>query len=752
MTKPKIPIYPRPVSPLNAEPLQAQPGDIYLDDSSDSYSDSEQRAIKRRRIERLGEGYLRGDGLFIMTASLRGPWTGWINPWSKQNGKRVDRRAGTLREDAKEEVPLSTLTISRRGKDRTPISSSSRDIPRAPSLPGHISQRRLESGKSWLKTVDDDDGHVNSERDNSPTPVRKHNYVRSPNHRSSTKKVAPYQSRPQYASACSGIPAAILKQPPEDKRLEPTPTLSSEARHDSNPKRAQPPQPSVPAALSRNGIPTAQSDSYSVEHEDQQITKLATPNSTLHVDFKSKRGSIRELPALTHLPEFECRPVADSLKPVEKPKEEPTRSCASPGGMKRPRNIDFASSAEMPIAPCQSPANDGADSQRQAGRNILQREASTLKGLTGVVSLEKPVENCSMDPQKMLPPSISTQASTTTNTNAMPSAQIVPAVQPPSAESYPSIAGKMIEHESTPIANKVSAHNSPPTKPPLPMGNEQQESLASIFGNLKKPAANGIIPIRTENIQSARSELGIVPFSTFKSPLAPSAFGELDTQEMLAAITPLGFSTVSKGPLESLNKSTPATAMRVNPQKGKKRASFAPVLDRMPSGSSQGSIKGSLKVSKMVDQPAEAGKSLARLSQPSLFGKLGLDMETSDEEGGSGEAGSLPGPPSLLRGEPNPQVAPISSGHLVTANTAISSSSVQQQDAQQQHGGRWGDEQNGDERQNSFNLATAIDDLGSFLGTWDANKEAKEFESGMGNSCVKSALKSRDSMSGAKGR
>jgi hypothetical protein len=752
MTKPKTPIYPRPVSPLNAEPLRAQPEDIYLDDSSDSYSDSEQRATKRRRIERLGEGYLRGDGLFIMTASLKGPWMGWVNPWSKQNGKAIEPRAGTLREDAKEEVPRNTLRISRRGKNRTPITSADRDIPRAPSLPGHVNKRMLESGKSWLKTVYDDNGHVNSERDDSPTPVRKHDYVRSPNHRSSTEKVPLSQSRPQPASACSGIPTAILKQPPEDKRLEPIPTLSSNTRQDSKPKTAQPPQSGVPAALSRNGIPTAQSDRYSVAHGDQQITKLATLNGTLHFEFESKRGSIHELPPLTHPPEFECRPVADSLKSVEKPKEEHTRSCRSPGGMKKPRNIDFASSTEMPIAPYRSPANDGADSQKQAGRSTLQCEASTLKGSTDVVSLEKPVENCSVNPQKMLQPSTSTQTSTTTTTNMMPSAQIVPTVQAPSAESYYSIASKMIEHETTPTANNVSAHNSTPTKSSLPNGNEQQESLATILGNLKKPATDGTIPNRTKNIQSARSQLGIVPFSTFKSSLAPSAFSEPDTQEMLAAITPLGFSIVQKGPLESVNKSTPATTTRMNPQKGKKRASFAPVLDGMPSGSSQGSIKGSLKVSKMVDKPAEAGKSLARLIQPPLFGELGLDMETSDEEGGTGEAGSLPGLASLLRGEPHPQVAPISSGHLGTANTAISTSSAQQQDAQQQHGGCWDDGQTGNERQDDFNLATAIDDLGSFLGTWDANKEAKEIESGMSNSCVGSALKSRDSMSGIRGR
>ena len=751
MTKPKIPTYPRPVSPLNAEPLRAKPGDIYLDDSSDSYGDSEQRRAKRRRIEKLGEGYLRGDGLSIMTASLKGPWMGWVNPWSKQNGKTIAPRAGTLKKAVKEEAPESTLRILGRNKNRTPIISASRDIPRGPSLHGHMNKKTLKSGEPWLKTVDDHDGHVHSGRDDSPTPMRKHDYVRSPNRRSPTKKVPPSQSRPQSEIACSGIPTAILKQAPEDKRLEPTPRLSSDTRQDSKPKRARPPQPGVPAVLPRNEIPTAQPDRYSVDHVDQQITKHATPDRTLHFDFESKRGPIHELPPSTHLPEFECRPMADSLKSMEKPKEQDTRSYKSPGETKMPRNVDFASPAEIPIAPYRSPADDGVESQKQAGCSTLQCEASTLKGTFDAASSEKPAENRSVNPEKMPRPSISTQTSTTTTTNAMPSAQIVPAMQAPSAESYPSIAIKMIEHEITPIANKGSAHNSTPAKSALPIGNEQQEPLTTIFGELRKPTTNGTIPNHTENIQSARSQLGIVPFSTFKTPLGHSASSELDTQEILAAITPLGFSAVQKVPLGSVNKSTPSTATQVNPQKGKKRTSFALVPGEMSSAPLQGSIKGSLKVSKVVDKPAEAGKSLARMSQPSLFGKLGLDMETSDEEGGSGEAGSLPGVSSLLRGEPHPQVAPISLGHLGTTNTAISTGSAQQQDAQQPNGGRWDDGQNGDERQDNFNLANAIDDLGSFLGTWDADKEAKEFGSGTNNSCMKSALKSRDSMSSVRG-
>jgi hypothetical protein len=741
MTKPKIPVYPRPVSPLNAEPLRAKPEDIYLDDSSDSFSDNEQNRAKRRRIEKLGEGYLRGDGLSIMTASLKGPWMEWVNPWSKRNGKMIAPRAGTLRDASKKETPESTLRISRPRKSRTPITSARREIPTEPSLRGHMHEKTSESGEPWLEIRDGHNAHAHSRQDDSPTPVRKHDYVRNLIHRPPTNNGSLSQIRPQPTSVSTGVPAVILKQQPEDEKLEPALTLPLDTRHDSRPKRAPPPQPGVLGPLPGNEVPAAQSDRFSVEHGGQQTTKLATPNGVLQFKLKSKSESIHGLPPLTHVPEIECRPVAGSLKSGGKPTEQPTYSDKSPGEMKIAHNIDPAPSAEIPIAPYRSLANDGAQSQKQADQGTLPCEASSNKA----------VENRSANAEKMPPPSTSTQTSATTTTNAMPSAQIVSAVQAPFGESYPSIASRMIEQEIIPTANKSSAHHSTPAKSTLPTGNERQEPSTTTLGNLKKPTMNGTKPNGAENIQNARSQPGIVPFSTFKSALGPSAFSELDTQEMMAAISPLGFSTVPKVPVKSANKSTPSTATQVNLEKRKKRASFAPAPDRISSAPLQGSIKGCLKVSKLVDKQAKTGNSLGGMGRPSLFGKLGLDMETSDEEEGTGEAGSLPGLASLLRGEPHPQPGPSSSGHLGTTNTAISTGSAQQQDAQQRNDGYWDGGQNGDERQDSFNLANAIDDLGSFLGTWDTDKEAKEFGSGMSNSGVKSALKSRDSMGSVRG-
>src|SRR5271163_2052329 len=86
----KIPIYPRPVSPLEAEPLPLTKDVVCYYESSDPDVDANQRAAKKRRIERLGERYLRGAGLYIMTATLKGPFNnGWQNPWAtkKQNQK-----------------------------------------------------------------------------------------------------------------------------------------------------------------------------------------------------------------------------------------------------------------------------------------------------------------------------------------------------------------------------------------------------------------------------------------------------------------------------------------------------------------------------------------------------------------------------------------------------------------------------------------------------------------------------------------
>jgi hypothetical protein len=371
------------------------------------------------------------------------------------------------------------------------------------------------------------------------------------------------------------------------------------------------------------------------------------------------------------------------------------------------RHLNSMFSAKASITPYQAPT------QRQACSGSASKVAESAS-------------------KERLPPAISTQSSTTTNTNVMPSAQVVPAVHPPLAESYPSLSAKMIEPEVSPPDNKVSSHHSLSATSRLPVIEEQP---AVMLANSTLPDANGTNPNDNDNLQHLRSRGGIVPFSAFKLPLAQTAMTEPHTQEMLATITPLGCSATKLVPLKS--KSTPATATRVKPGMQKKRASFVapPTAEAISSGSPHGSIKGCLKVSKVVYKQMKKGEGEGWLSQPSFFGKPSLDMETSDEDGGPGDKGSMLGVPLFPCSAPNLQAVP-------TVNTMTSTGSAHHQDAQQELIGHPIEKHNG-EGQADFNLTSAMNDLGSFLGTWDADKEAREFGSGTTSSWVKSALKSK---------
>lgn len=692
MTRPKTPIYPRPVSPLIAEPVPASADDVYYDGSSDSCSDGEQHAAKRRRIEKLGEQYLRGDGLFIMTAGLKGPLRGWVNPWSKTCGQKRPTRARAFWLDTREERETAAAS-------RSKTSYSTRDDARQPLLQGVISRRTLDCVENGPKVAGNSNRCTASALDDSPTPVRQNDKLRNPDHLLSTKKLQHSINKPQAVSAQPKLLAANSKQPMQDEKLGPKQTFSSHTQ-DSKAEiyPSTRPHPSLSdraGALPITNISTVQPDRLVLENQD--ATRAKHGARTADCDRKSNTRSVHRLSPSTHLPEPECYPL-DTSETLQKKQNNPNGDVDA---MHDARHLNSIFPAKASIAPYQ------ASTQRQACSG----------------SASKVAERTSMHPKESLPPAISTQSSTTTNTNVMPSAQVVP------AESCPSLSAKMIEPEVSPPDNTVSSHHSPSVTSRLPVIEEQP---AVMLANSTLPDANETNPNDNDNLQHLRRRGGIVPFSAFKLPLAQTAMTEPNTQEMLATITPLGCTKLV--PLQS--KSTPATAMRVKPGMQKKRASFAapPNAEAISSGSPHGSIKGCLKVSKVVCKQMKKGESEGWLSQP-FPGKPSLDMETSDEDGGPGEKGSMLRVPSFPCSAPNLQAVP-------TVNTMTSTSSAHQQDAQQELIRRPVEKHNG-EGQADFNLTSAMNDLGSFLGTWDADKEAREFGSGTTSSWVKSALKSK---------
>ncbi|KAJ5194699.1 uncharacterized protein N7498_008137 [Penicillium cinerascens] len=121
--------YPRPVSPVTFESCSPLASDIDSDDllGSDDELEDSARAAKRQRIEKLAESYLRGQPLFILSASLRGPFDeGWRNPWTKKRKTVADTEPSGVRPDGhvREAEPVIQETASLRPKYREDLSVS----------------------------------------------------------------------------------------------------------------------------------------------------------------------------------------------------------------------------------------------------------------------------------------------------------------------------------------------------------------------------------------------------------------------------------------------------------------------------------------------------------------------------------------------------------------------------------------------------------------------------------------------------
>lgn len=88
--------YQRAISPFSLETYEPSADDITSDElpASDDELTEAERAAKCQRIEKLAESYLQGQPLFILSASLKGPFEkGWRNPWKKDRKAIVSRQA-----------------------------------------------------------------------------------------------------------------------------------------------------------------------------------------------------------------------------------------------------------------------------------------------------------------------------------------------------------------------------------------------------------------------------------------------------------------------------------------------------------------------------------------------------------------------------------------------------------------------------------------------------------------------------------
>ncbi|KAL2830540.1 hypothetical protein BDW59DRAFT_141081 [Aspergillus cavernicola] len=127
----------RPTPPLRLETSPSlDPGlEDYGLAGSDDELDKNQRSAQRRRIERLGEAYLQGTSLFILSASLRGPLDkGWVNPW-KKNRRRMTENV--IHDGPTEQPVIPETNSGKRQNYHSPSVSRSSATPKASSRHNH---------------------------------------------------------------------------------------------------------------------------------------------------------------------------------------------------------------------------------------------------------------------------------------------------------------------------------------------------------------------------------------------------------------------------------------------------------------------------------------------------------------------------------------------------------------------------------------------------------------------------------------
>ncbi|GKZ53923.1 hypothetical protein AnigIFM60653_005311 [Aspergillus niger] len=168
-----------PASPLSLETISPSPPDLDSDPliASDDDLDDDDRAARDQRIEKLAQAYCHGTPLFILSASLRGPFdNGWANPWKKDRQKTGGGHVGIHSEHS--ERPIIPETIPQKRplyRESLGISRSKSAVPL--SDPTYSSKKRESqggtAGEPSSKRPRDSRGRTSSSS-NTPKPIALH--------------------------------------------------------------------------------------------------------------------------------------------------------------------------------------------------------------------------------------------------------------------------------------------------------------------------------------------------------------------------------------------------------------------------------------------------------------------------------------------------------------------------------------------------------------------------------------------------
>lgn len=162
-------------APFTFEPRDPTQSEIYPGLScSEDELDEAARASKRRRIEKRAQDYLDGKPLYIFSASLRGPFDkNWTNPWKRAKPHTANPTPNT-RILNQGRVGTTPVTETKNNREESELRSPKR----APSLKGELSGletsgstgRLTKSGKNARGVVKRKDNKTRVDSDRTSIP------------------------------------------------------------------------------------------------------------------------------------------------------------------------------------------------------------------------------------------------------------------------------------------------------------------------------------------------------------------------------------------------------------------------------------------------------------------------------------------------------------------------------------------------------------------------------------------------------
>ena len=345
--------YPRPVSPVTLETCSPPPDadeDEYSLLGSDDDLDEPARAAKRQRIERLAESYLQGQPLFILSASLRGPFDeGWRNPWKKTRRTKRDTELHGVPTGGATETSDHVVqeTDPRREKYREDISLASGVAGRSPSKE---STDQIAAPADLVSQTNSTLNSRSGQKKLTPRVPRRGSSRASASPLKEQRETSCPENEPTFVG--NGATEWLKKdrRRPNFKVFEPpsTPTPKSSRRQSEQKARTIPSR--IEKSRHTSGFPSRRSPSKplaaeqprlegdvhqppeSTQSHSQVVEEGPTMSRGSPKRFSPKRGnhmgsSFRVVSSSSQLPRFEYRRPRHEFSPVEQPK---SRSPAKP--------------------------------------------------------------------------------------------------------------------------------------------------------------------------------------------------------------------------------------------------------------------------------------------------------------------------------------------------------------------------------------------------------------------------------------